>query len=231
MHVFGSTFLTPQILLSSSSGSRSGTLLGLERLRRACASGERGTGKNEVEAYIVQIFDKPSQVLALQTWDSILVFVPAEEVDELFVETRRSSVEIAEFLQEIGRVHGGDGRGALRFSAYVPDVESRGGRLRRTRTGIDDLGIRRASWTWGECVAVRHLSLHLDSSRPPKVLMTTVLAIPNLTSTWNTNIKLVVNALELVHWSRIVISTNIPDYHAKLMATSASQQNGFETEP
>ena len=108
VHVFGSTHLTPQILLSSSSGSRSGTLLGSERSRRTCVSGERGTGKNEVKACIVQIVDQPSQIFALQTWSSILVFVSAEEVDELVVKMRRSSVEIAEFLQGVGQGHGDD---------------------------------------------------------------------------------------------------------------------------
>ena len=93
-------------------------------------------------------------------------------------------------------------------SSHLPDVESRGGRLRRTRARIDDLGIRRASWTWDGCVAARHLSSHPDFSRPPKVLMTAVPTIPNLTSTWKTNTKLVANALELVHWSPIAISTN-----------------------
>ena len=105
-HVSGSTLLTPQILLSSSSGSRSGTLVRSERSERACASGERGTEKNEVKAHVVQVVDQPSQILALQTWSSIFVFVPAEEVDELVVELRRSSVEIAEFLQGVWRVHG-----------------------------------------------------------------------------------------------------------------------------
>ena len=115
VHVLGSMFLVPHILPSSSSGSRSGTLLGSGVSRRTCASGERGTEKTEAKAHIIQIVDKPSQTLASQTWDGILVFVPAEEVDELVVETRRTSVEIAEFLQGIGRGHGDDGRGALRL--------------------------------------------------------------------------------------------------------------------
>ena len=88
MHMFGSTFLIPQIFLSSSSVSQSGTPLGLEMSWRICANGERGTGRNGMETHIVQIVDQPSQILALQTWDSILVFVPAEEVDELVVEMR-----------------------------------------------------------------------------------------------------------------------------------------------
>ena len=72
----------------------------------------------------------------------------------------------------------------LALIAHVPDVESRGGRLRKTRTiRIDDLEIRRMSWT--ECVAVRRLSLHLYSSRPPKVLMTAVPTILSLTNIWN----------------------------------------------
>ena len=74
--------------LASSSGSQSGTLLRLERLERTCASGERGMGKNDVNTHVVQIVDKPSQVLALQTCCTIFVFVPAEEVDELVVELR-----------------------------------------------------------------------------------------------------------------------------------------------
>ena len=41
-----------------------------------------------MEAHLVQIVDQPSQIFALKTWDSILVLVPTEEVDELVVETR-----------------------------------------------------------------------------------------------------------------------------------------------
>ena len=108
VHVFGSTFLAPHSLVSSSSGSRSGTLLGSERSQRTCASGERGTWKTEVKTHVVQIVDQPSQIFALQTWDSILIFVPAEEVDKLVAETRRISVEIAEFLQSVGQGHGDD---------------------------------------------------------------------------------------------------------------------------
>ena len=102
VHVFGSTFLVPHILWSSSSGSRSGTLPGSERSQRTCDGDERGMGKNGAEAHIVQIVDEPSQIFASQTWDSISVFVPAEEVDELAVKMRRSSVQISEFLQRIG---------------------------------------------------------------------------------------------------------------------------------
>ena len=51
-----------------------------------------------MEAHTVQIVDEPNQTLALQTCSSISVFVPAEEVGELVVKMRRSSVKIAEFL-------------------------------------------------------------------------------------------------------------------------------------
>ena len=88
---------------ASSGGSRSGTLL---RSERTCASGEHGTGKNDVNTHVVQIVNKPSQVLALQTCCTIFVFIPAEEVDEPVVELRRSSVEIVEFLQGAWQVHG-----------------------------------------------------------------------------------------------------------------------------
>ena len=71
-----------------SSGSRSGTLLESERSQGTCASGERGMRKNGVEAHIFQIVDKSNQILALQTWDSISVFVPEEEVDEPAVKMR-----------------------------------------------------------------------------------------------------------------------------------------------
>ena len=37
-------------------------------------------------AHIVQIVDEPNQILPLQTWNSIFVCVPAEEVGELAVE-------------------------------------------------------------------------------------------------------------------------------------------------
>ena len=37
-------------------------------------------------AHIVQIVDEPIQILTLQTWNSILIFVPAEEDSELAVE-------------------------------------------------------------------------------------------------------------------------------------------------
>ena len=108
MHVFGSTYLSPQIRLSSSNGSRSEALPRSERSQRTCASGERRTGKTEVKAHIVKIVDEPSQILALQTWDSISVFLSTEDVDELAMKMRRSSVEIPEFLQENGRGHGDD---------------------------------------------------------------------------------------------------------------------------
>ena len=98
VHVSGSTFSTPHILLISRSSSRGGTLLGPEISQRTCASGERGTGKNEVKAHIVQIVDQRSQVFAPQTSDSTSVFLPAEEIDELVEETRRSSVEIIDFF-------------------------------------------------------------------------------------------------------------------------------------
>ena len=101
LHAFGRTLLTPHILFSSPNSSRNGALLGPEVSQRTCAGGERGTERNGAEAHIVQIVDEPNQILALQTWDSIFVFVPAEEVGELVVEIRRGSVEIAEFLQEI----------------------------------------------------------------------------------------------------------------------------------
>ena len=114
VHLLGRTFLTPHILLSSSSGSRNGKLLGSEISRRTCASGERGTEKSGARAHVVQIVDEPSQILALQTWSSVLVFVPTEEVGELVVEIRQSSVEITELLQEIGRCHGDDARRASR---------------------------------------------------------------------------------------------------------------------
>ena len=65
---------------------------------RTCASDESGTGRNGAEAHIVQIVDEPNQTLALQTCSSISVFVPTEEVGELVVKMRRSSVKIAEFL-------------------------------------------------------------------------------------------------------------------------------------
>ena len=64
-HDSGSTFLTPHILLSSSSGSRNWSLLGSEMLERTCASGECGTEGNGVRAHIVQIVDKPNQILVL----------------------------------------------------------------------------------------------------------------------------------------------------------------------
>ena len=113
VHAFGSTFLTPHILLSSSSSSRHGALLGSDISQRTCAGGEHGMGRNSTEADFVQIVDEPSQILALQTRSCILVFVPTEEVGELVVEIRRSSVEIAEFLQEVGRGHRDGVRGGL----------------------------------------------------------------------------------------------------------------------
>ena len=72
-----------------------------------------------------------------------MVFVPAEEVGELVVEIRRGSVEIAEFLQEIGRGHGDGARGALTEAkrSCVEYGKSRSERLRRARAGVDDLEI------------------------------------------------------------------------------------------
>ena len=65
VHALGSTALTPQILFSSSSSSRNGTLLGSEIPQRTCISGECEMVRNGVEAHAVQIVDKPSQILAL----------------------------------------------------------------------------------------------------------------------------------------------------------------------
>ena len=97
-------------------------MLGSEILQRTCAGagGERGTERNGAETHIVQIVDEPNQIFALQTRSSISIFVPTEEVGELVVEIRRSSVEIVELLQEIGRGHGDGAGGALRLSCQAP---------------------------------------------------------------------------------------------------------------
>ena len=81
--------------------------------------------KNGVETHIIQIVDEPGQILALQILSSIPIFVPTEEVGELVVEIRRSSVKIAELLQEIGRGHGDGTRGASRLtlSGQAPTCE------------------------------------------------------------------------------------------------------------
>ena len=97
----------PHILLSSSNGSRNGVLLESNISQRTCASGECRTRRNGVEAHTVQVVDKPGQILASQVRSSISVFTPAEDVDKLVVKTRRSSVEIAKFLQGARRGHGG----------------------------------------------------------------------------------------------------------------------------
>ena len=110
--------------------------------QRTCATDECGMGSNGVYAHTVQVVDDPSQVLALQAWDNISVFVPAKEVSELVAKMRRSSVETAECLQGTGQSHGGGARG-LTFKRSC--VESCGERQRRTGAGIDDLGIRRVS--------------------------------------------------------------------------------------
>ena len=99
-------------------------MLGSEISQRICAGGERGTERNGAEAHIVQIVDEPGQILALQTWNSILVFFPTEEVGELVVEIRRSSVELAELLEEIGQGHGDGVRGASRLSAERSSVHA-----------------------------------------------------------------------------------------------------------
>ena len=38
-----------------------------------------------MEVHFVQIVDEPNQVLALQTWSSISIFIPVEEIGELVV--------------------------------------------------------------------------------------------------------------------------------------------------
>ena len=86
VHMSRSTFLTPHTLLSSYSSSQSGTLLGLGMSQRTCAGGEHGKERNGVEAHIVQTVDEPSQILILQIWNSILVFVLVEVVGDLVVE-------------------------------------------------------------------------------------------------------------------------------------------------
>ena len=77
--------MVPHILLSSSNGSGSGTVLGSEIPQRTCGCSEHGTEGNGAETHIIQIVDEPRQIITLQTWNSILVFVPAEEVGELVV--------------------------------------------------------------------------------------------------------------------------------------------------
>ena len=90
--------MTLKILRSSSSGSRNRTPLRSEISQRTCAGGECGTGRNSVEAHIVQIVDKPNQIFALQAWSDISILIPAEKFDELVAKMRQSPFEIAEFL-------------------------------------------------------------------------------------------------------------------------------------
>ena len=51
-----------------------------------------------MEAHAIQVLDKPRQIFALQGRNSTSIPFAAEEIDEVLVELRRSSVEAVELL-------------------------------------------------------------------------------------------------------------------------------------
>ena len=94
----GSNSSMPHIFPSSCRDSWNARLPGSEILTRTYTSVERRVGKIHFETHAIQILDEPGQILSLQAWNNILVFVPTEEVDELPVKLRRGSVEVVEWL-------------------------------------------------------------------------------------------------------------------------------------
>ena len=106
VHDFGKASLTSHIFLSWSSDSWNAELAGSEIPTRTYTGAERRAERDSLETHAIQVLDKPSQILPLQIWNSILVIVPAKEVAELLVKVWRSSVEATELLQGIGLDHG-----------------------------------------------------------------------------------------------------------------------------
>ena len=59
---------------------------------------ERKGESNRLETHTIEILDEPRQIVTLQTWNDVLILLPAEEVDKLWVKLRRGSVEVTERL-------------------------------------------------------------------------------------------------------------------------------------
>ena len=56
-------------------------------------------GKGHVETDLIQIINKPDQIVALKGWYTLLKLLPIQYVAELTVELAARSVEVMEFLQ------------------------------------------------------------------------------------------------------------------------------------
>jgi len=54
--------------------------------------------RNDLEAHVIQVLDKPRQIFALQARNNISIPFAAKEIAEVLVELRRSFVEVVELL-------------------------------------------------------------------------------------------------------------------------------------
>ena len=66
---------------------------------------ERKGENTRLETHTIEILDEPRQIVTLQTRNDVLILLPAEKVDKLWVKLRRGSVEVSELLQIIARGH------------------------------------------------------------------------------------------------------------------------------
>ena len=94
----GSNSFVLHIFSSSCRDSWNAELAGSEISTRTCTGSEHRVGKGGSETHVIKVLDKPRQILALQIRKTTSILPPAEEVAELLVKLRRSSVEVAELL-------------------------------------------------------------------------------------------------------------------------------------
>ena len=59
---------------------------------------ERKGENTRLETHTIEILDEPRQIVTLQTWNDVLILLPAEKFDKLWVKLRRGSVEVAELF-------------------------------------------------------------------------------------------------------------------------------------
>jgi len=119
VHDFGSTFLIPDILLSSCSNSGNTVFVGSEIPARTYTRFEHRTKKRKLEIDIIQESDEPRQILVFQVWENVSILVSMKDVDKMFV---KLVVEVAESLQRIWCDH----RDAFSGEATTCEVEWKG---------------------------------------------------------------------------------------------------------
>ena len=56
-----------------------------EMSQRIYTDAEWGEEGNGLKPHFIQVINKPGQILALQAWNNVLIFIPAEDVCELLV--------------------------------------------------------------------------------------------------------------------------------------------------